>query len=294
MSTTLARASSRVFGCIALLMSMAALAAPLDTIQLMREGGCGGLVPYTPPLNRSARLDRAALSWSHGSSFKVALFTSGYPAAEPSSGLHVYASEPNLLLVLRNSCKKITDPAIHDLGLYTKGRDHWIVLGSAGGQGEPPPLLEASRAKPPQILQAAPQARRILALINAARARATVCGSHTFAPVPPVSLSTTLDEVALGHAVDMATHNYFEHEDLSGHSPADRVRAVGYREKLVGENIAYGVENADEAVQGWLDSPGHCENIMDPRFAEMGVGFAPGRSSHHGLYWVQLFAQPKA
>jgi len=61
----------------------------------------------------------------------------------------------------------------------------------------------------------------------------------------------------------MAEHNYFEHEDLSGRSPADRVRAVGYREKLVGENIAYGPKSAEEVVQGWLDSAGHCENIMD-------------------------------
>jgi uncharacterized protein YkwD len=93
----------------------------------------------------------------------------------------------------------------------------------------------------------------------------------------------------------MAAHNYFEHEDLSGHSPADRVRAVGYQEKLVGENIAYGPKSVEEVVQGWLDSPGHCQNIMDPRFAEMGIAFANGQSlSRHGFYWVQLFAEPRA
>ena len=67
----------------------------------------------------------------------------------------------------------------------------------------------------------------------------------------------------------MARHDYFEHEDLSRHTPADRVRAIGYQEKLVGENIAYGPSTADEVVKGWLDSPGHCENIMDPRFAAL-------------------------
>jgi uncharacterized protein YkwD len=103
-----------------------------------------------------------------------------------------------------------------------------------------------------------------------------------------------LAEVALGHASDMALHDYFEHQDLSGHSPADRVRAIGYRETLVGENIAYGPQSADEVVQGWLDSPGHCENIMDPRFSEMGLAFAAGQSSRRGLYWVQLLAAPRA
>ncbi len=97
----------------------------------------------------------------------------------------------------------------------------------------------------------------------------------------------------MGHAADMAAHQYFEHRDLSGHTPADRVRSVGYRETLVGENIAYGPKSAEEVVQGWLDSPGHCQNIMDPRFAEMGIAYAPGRASKRGLYWVQVLAAPK-
>jgi uncharacterized protein YkwD len=109
-----------------------------------------------------------------------------------------------------------------------------------------------------------------------------------------VRLSETLAGVAFGHAADMAKHDYFEHEDLAGRSPADRVRAVGYREKLVGENIAYGPKSAEEVVQGWLESPGHCENIMDPRFAEMGIAYAAGQASRRGLYWVQLLAIPQA
>ena len=71
------------------------------------------------------------------------------------------------------------------------------------------------------------------------------------------------------------------------------MRAVGYREKLVGENIAYGPESVEEVVQGWLDSPGHCENIMDPRFAQMGIAYSAGRTSRRGLYWVQLLAEPR-
>ena len=92
----------------------------------------------------------------------------------------------------------------------------------------------------------------------------------------------------------MALHDYFEHRDLAGKSPADRVRAAGYHEQLVGENIAYGPQSVDEAVKGWLASPGHCENIMDPRFAQMGIGLATGRASRRGLYWVQVLAEPRA
>ena len=78
------------------------------------------------------------------------------------------------------------------------------------------------------------------------------------------------------------------------HRYARLVRAVGYKEKLVGENIAYGPESLDEVMRGWLDSPGHCENIMDPRFAEMGLALAAGQGARHGLYWVQVLAQPRA
>jgi uncharacterized protein YkwD len=136
-------------------------------------------------------------------------------------------------------------------------------------------------------------ATRALQLVNDVRARGTHCGDELFGPAPPVTLSGTLAGVAVGHANDMAEKNYFEHVDPAGQSPADRVRAVGYSEKLVGENIAYGPKSVEEVVQGWLDSPGHCENIMDPRFVEMGIGLAPGHVKR-GLYWVQVLAEPRA
>lgn len=101
-----------------------------------------------------------------------------------------------------------------------------------------------------------------------------------------------LDGAAAQHALDMAQHDYFEHVDLSGKSPADRLRAAGYRDQLVGENIAYGPTTADEVVAGWLHSPGHCENIMDPRFRAMGLALAPGQGARRGLYWDQELAEP--
>ena len=158
--------------------------------------------------------------------------------------------------------------------------ESWLVLGSV--------YVAPASAQAPVL------ANRALQLVNEVRARGARCGERSFGPAPPVKLSETLAAVALGHADDMAKHNYFEHEDLTGRSPADRVRASGYQEKLVGENIAYGPKSADEVVQGWLDSPGHCENIMDSRFAEMGIAYAPGHAAKRGLYWVQLLVAPKA
>lgn len=260
--------------------SVQAQADAVSAVQLLREGGCGGIMPAARPLYHNATLDRAAQQWAAGRPLADAVERSGYKA-EATSALHISGPESSTVQLLRRSgCRTLADQSLRDLGAYRRGSDTWLVLASA--------YSVPARSQAPVL------ASRVLELVNEARVRGSRCGERSFAPAPPVRLSGTLAGVAFGHAVDMAEHNYFEHEDRAGHSPADRVRAVGYKEKLVGENIAYGPKSADEVVQGWLDSPGHCENIMDPRFAEMGIAYAPGHASKHGLYWVQLFADPRA
>ena len=259
-------------------------ASPVDealaAVQLLREGGCGGLVPAARPLNRNGLLDRAAAQWASGRTLAAATETSGYQT-ETAAGIRLSGSPSSAIETLRRSdCATVTNRSMRDVGVYRRGGNTWIVLAT--------PYVVPARTEAPVL------AARALDLVNEARARGARCGMHWFAPAAPVRLSGTLDGVALGHANDMAEHDYFEHQDLAGRSPADRVRAVGYRETLVGENIAYGVKSADEAVKGWLDSPGHCENIMDPRFAEMGIAYAQGHAMKHGLYWVQVLAAPRA
>jgi uncharacterized protein YkwD len=262
-----------------LVATAASWADPISTMQLLREGGCGGVLPPARPLHQLAALNRAAEQWATGRTLAAATARSGYEAAA-TAGLHISGPESaTIQLLKRSGCRTVANPALRDIGIYQKGLDTWLVLASA--------------AVVPASSQAPLLATRALQLVNEVRAHGARCGERSFGPAPPVKLSGTLAGVAFGHADDMARHNYFEHEDLAGHSPADRVRAVGYQEKLVGENIAYGPKSADEVVQGWLDSPGHCENIMDPRFAEMGIAYAAGKSSKHGLFWVQLLVAPK-
>jgi uncharacterized protein YkwD len=254
-------------------------ADPISALQTLRLGGCGGILPAARALNHDARLDRAAQQWAAGQSLAAAAERSGYHA-QSSAGLHISGPESSTILLIRKSgCRTVMDQGMHDVGVYQRGQDSWLLLAAA--------FVAPPRSQAPVL------ASRALELVNEVRARGARCGERSFAPAPPVKLSTTLANVALGHANDMAVHNYFEHQDRAGHSPADRVRAVGYQEKLVGENIAYGPKSAEEVVQGWLDSPGHCENIMDPRFAEMGIAYAAGQASKHGLYWVQVLAAPR-
>jgi uncharacterized protein YkwD len=263
----------------ALCLSLRSEADALTAVDVLRIGGCGGSLPAAPAVHRSAPLDRVAQQWAAGRPLAAATEAIGYQA-QATTAVHVTGSDFSLIDSLRRSgCRPLADRRLTDIGIYRRGQDNWIVLASA--------YITPAPTEAPRL------ATRVLDLVNAARARGTRCGDRSYAAAPPVTLSGSLAQVALGHASDMATHGYFEHEDLAGHSPADRVRAVGYKEKLVGENIAYGPQTADEVVQGWLASPGHCENIMDPRFAEMGIGYAPGQAQKHGLYWVQLLAAPK-
>jgi uncharacterized protein YkwD len=133
---------------------------------------------------------------------------------------------------------------------------------------------------------------RVVTLVNAARSHGRRCGSERFAAAPPLSASPKLNDAATAHARDMARTNYFEHRGADGSQPKDRVIRAGYQPRLTGENIAFGPESAEEAVAGWLASPGHCANIMDPRFQQIGVGLGVGRGRAR-IYWVQDFGAPR-
>ena len=92
----------------------------------------------------------------------------------------------------------------------------------------------------------------------------------------------------------MFEKEYFEHKSPSGIGASDIAHDVGYEFILVGENIALGNFDGDEAlVQAWMDSPGHRANILNKRYTEIGI------AAEKGLYqgkmmWlaVQIFARP--
>jgi uncharacterized protein YkwD len=250
----------------------------LAAVQSLRAGGCDGVAPAAQPLRPNARLDDAARLWAAGAALGTAIDRSRYPA-ESTAAVHVSGPEGDATRQLRKSgCRNLTNPDLRDVGVYRNGLDTWLVLAS--------PYTSVSPAQAPQV------AARVLALVNEARARGARCGSRAYEPAGPLRQSATLARVAAAHANDMAKNEYLEHRDRAGRSPADRVHALGYREQAVGENIARGPVSPEEVVQGWMHSPDHCENIMESAFTEMGVAYAPARSSRHELYWVQVLAVP--
>ena len=56
----------------------------------------------------------------------------------------------------------------------------------------------------------------------------------------------------------------------------------GYNWRTYGENIAKGYANEKDVIEGWINSEGHCRNIMNPNFQEIGIG-------KEGEYWTQVF-----
>lgn len=90
-----------------------------------------------------------------------------------------------------------------------------------------------------------------------------------------------LTVAAQRHAADMAARNYFDHTSLDGRTPWDRIKAAldGARPfSRMGENIAMGYRDAAATCVGWMNSPGHRANILNPRFTLIGAGWVDGHA----------------
>ena len=149
----------------------------------------------------------------------------------------------------------------------------------------------AARKEVPATAKPAAVQIRVIELVNEARSKGRRCARENYPPSAALIISDRLHQAARAHAQDMARREYFEHESPDGSQPRDRVRRAGYAYRLVGENIAFGPVSAEEVVAGWLNSPGHCANIMDSRFRDMGVAVARARKPGH-WYWAQSLGAP--
>jgi uncharacterized protein YkwD len=131
----------------------------------------------------------------------------------------------------------------------------------------------------------------MLQLINQARSVTRQCGSKTYPARSPVSWNKQLEAAAASHSDDMASHNFLSHTGSDGLNVSDRVSSEGYAWRSVGENIAAGYETAKAAVNGWLSSHGHCANIMDSTFSEIGGALSEDSNSDYKLYWTLVLAK---
>ena len=119
----------------------------------------------------------------------------------------------------------------------------------------------------------------ILEQVNKVRKEGCICGNEKMPPAGELTWNDKLERAAIGHVNDMFTNENLSHTGSDGSSLSDRAEKEGYRWFLIGENISWGYLTALEVVEGWKASPGHCMNMMNGKYTEMGA-------ARKGTYWV--------
>ncbi|WP_066402342.1 CAP domain-containing protein [Flavisolibacter tropicus] len=122
----------------------------------------------------------------------------------------------------------------------------------------------------------------LLQLVNDVRKKGCKCGDTYYGPAPAVKWNDQLATAAVSHSEDMYKNKFFAHVAPDGSNGGVRVKRAGYPWMAYGENIAAGYTSEKEVVKGWVESPGHCKNIMSKLYKEMGVG-------RFGNFWTQEF-----
>lgn len=94
---------------------------------------------------------------------------------------------------------------------------------------------------------------------------------------PPLSLSEFLSDSAKRKAGDMFAYDYWAHNSPSGRDPWSFFKDVGYRYLYAGENLARDFQSPESVVAAWMSSPTHRENLLNPKYREIGISVVDGR-----------------
>lgn len=108
--------------------------------------------------------------------------------------------------------------------------------------------------------------------------------------LPALKVNTKLSGVAELKAEDLRDKNYFAHNSPTYGSPFDMMKQYGVKYTTAGENIAKGQRTPESVMNGWMNSQGHKDNILNASFTEIGVGYVT--DSNGTTYWVQMFIRP--
>lgn len=125
---------------------------------------------------------------------------------------------------------------------------------------------------------------QVVALTNAERARFGLA---------PLTMDSQLSQAAQNHSVDMALNDFFGHIGSNGSTLTNRLLALGYQFQTAADNVAAGYMSPGEVVQGWMESPSHRANILNPNLKDIGVGYYYLASDTGAVnyydYWTQVF-----
>ena len=105
-------------------------------------------------------------------------------------------------------------------------------------------------------------AEKLIALTNQARLENNL---------PPLVLNAALNQAAFNKAKNLLKEQYFSHNSPEGKKFSQWIAEVDYPYLIIGENLAMGFNSDDAIIQAWLASPKHRQNILEPRFKEIGL-----------------------
>jgi uncharacterized protein YkwD len=258
-----------------------AAGGPLDALNAVRTQGCDGRPGVSAKLLRDPALNEVAMRMSSGAALGEAVAAAHFHARLSTSiSIAGSADEKALARVIAaRFCADVLNAEFERAGAWERGKAVWIVL--------------ATPFTLPQAKDAAAIRERALELVNQARAKARKCGRQSLGAARPVGLNIKLDRAALNHSDDMARHGRMTHRGTDGTSVAERATRAGYQWAKVGENVAAGTPAVEDVIQGWLRSPEHCANVMNPDFTQMGIAYAVNVESEDGIYWTQVFGTPR-
>ena len=123
----------------------------------------------------------------------------------------------------------------------------------------------------------------VVNLINQERANAGVA---------PLTVHSSLTSAARSHSQDMICNGFFDHNSPTTGSAFDRILAHGYSYSWAGENIIAGYLTPAYSVAWWMNSQAHKDNILNPNFTNIGIGYAYSDESHYGTYVTANFGSP--
>jgi len=275
---TLTRLAALTLGLVLAAPAMASetsqLAELINTYRSQSQNCAGQVSLELPPLAVDPRLILPSNSFGD---LQQALSRAAYPLVNVQAiSLSVPRDAQAAMKAVQESfCKVVLDPQFVDIGISRDQREWRIVLAR--------PLLTA-RLGDWQV-----EGQKVLDLINTARTQPRQCGTQAFAAAAALTWNATLATAAQSHSRDMANNNYLDHKDRNGGTPGDRAELAGFIGQQIGENIAAGQDTPNKVVEGWLASPGHCANLMNAQFRELGAAYAVDPKSDAAIYWTAVF-----
>lgn len=252
-----------------LLLSMPVSATSAKSVDEQFQEALHGCAPH---LQRTQTADQAARALLSGKNLREA--TDQYAPSWSSWGGILPGGSIGAVILkenLRNNCANIKEHQFY--GLYNNGQSAALIT---------------MMNKTPELGSQAKEGEALLIASNIARSKGAQCGNEYFKPAGPLSWHPGLATVATAYAQHQAQYNFTGHNDkFTGAGPGDRLKAINYI-GAYGENLAYGTRSAQATVQAWIESPGHCKNLMNPKMRFMGSGYALNSQSNFGVYWGQL------